>query len=369
VEIDIYTEFNNDLENIWTNFEKNAVMTPFQSYGWLSYWQHTVGGPLLSVQPRIIHLHKKGNTIAILPMGIRRILGLRILEWLGFKQADYMGPLLISNFDKKNYNENTWELIRSNISGVDVIHLRKQFKQTVSFIEGVNFFGSSYQKLKANKILLLDNWDEYFGNIRKKLRSDSQRQRRRLEEIGKVNFNISERAEGNTKIIQSMITQKSRRYRETGLMDMLAVKEYQQFYQGLGVVSFDNMKVHCAALCVGDVMVATHVGIVDKDTFYYLMPANKGGNWKKYSPGRLLLIELINWAMQNKLKFFDFTVGDETYKKDWCNIETDLFDIRKVVTPIGLFYIFALYINLFVKKVSFLQNIVKKYINNFKMNK
>ena len=150
--IDLYTEFSQDLEYIWTKFENEAIMTPFQSYAWLSHWQHTVGNPLLLVQPQIVHLHTEGNTIAILPMGIRKILGLRILEWLGFKQADYMGPLLISNFDKKNYNENTWELIRSNISGVDVIHLRKQFKQTVSFIEGVNFFGSSYQKLKANKI-------------------------------------------------------------------------------------------------------------------------------------------------------------------------------------------------------------------------
>ena len=57
VKIDVYTEFNNDLENIWVKFEKDAVMTPFQSYAWLSHWQYMVGKPLFSVQPQIVHLH------------------------------------------------------------------------------------------------------------------------------------------------------------------------------------------------------------------------------------------------------------------------------------------------------------------------
>ena len=92
------------------------------------------------------------------------------------------------------------------------------------------------------------------------------------------------------------------------------------------------MNIHCAALFVGDITVATHVGIADQDTFYYLMPAHEGGNWEKFSPGRLLLEHLMEWSIQNKLKVFDFTVGDEQYKKDWCDIETELFEKLEAVT-------------------------------------
>ena len=122
---------------------------------------------------------------------------------------------------------------------------------------------------------------------------------------------------------------------------MLAVKEYQHFYQGLADLFSDNFKIHCAALKVGDVLIATHVGVIDDTTFYYLMPANEGDDWKKYSPGRLLLLEILKWSIDNKLKFFDFTVGGEAYKKDWCNIETKLFEYVVPNSWIGISFRYA----------------------------
>ena len=51
--------------------------------------------------------------------------------------------------------------------------------------------------------------------------------------------------------------------------------------------------------------------------------------WKSYSPGRLLLEYLIQWSIEQRLKVFDFTVGDEEYKKEWTRftyINTALWD-------------------------------------------
>ena len=68
MEIDIYTEFNNDLENIWVMFEKDAVMTPFQSYAWLLHWQNTIGGPLQKTNPQIVLIRKKGKKLPKKPI-------------------------------------------------------------------------------------------------------------------------------------------------------------------------------------------------------------------------------------------------------------------------------------------------------------
>ena len=57
-------------------------------------------------------------------------------------------------------------------------------------------------------------------------------------------------------------------------------------------ISFD---IHCSSLIFDTKTIATHIGIYDKNGFYYLMPAHKGGTWKKYSTGRLHLIELLKW--------------------------------------------------------------------------
>ena len=83
----------------------------------------------------------------------------------------------------------------------------------------------------AYRATLQKSWDEYFAKVNKKIRSDSRRQRRRLDEIGKVSFVTSESTQDKYGIIQLMITQKSRRYRETKVWDMLGVKEYQNFYK------------------------------------------------------------------------------------------------------------------------------------------
>ena len=179
----------------------------------------------------------------------------------------------------------------------------------------------------------------YFGNIKKKLRSHSRRQNRRLAKNGDVQFIYAGSLGLKSDIIKSMIIQKRRRYQEKGVLDLL-----------------DKFKIHCTSLTVGDISVATHVGFYDDTTFYYLMPANEGIDWMKYSPGRLLLIELLRWSIENKLKFFDFTIGGEAYKKDWTNLETELFDSFKTVSIIVKFYILALHINSIKKKISFIYN-------------
>ena len=110
---------------------------------------------------------------------------------------------------------------------------------------------------------------------------------------------------------------------------------------------------------MGDVKVTTHVGIVDESTFYYLMPAHEGGEWEKYSPGRLLLLELLKWSINNGLKFFDFTVDGEAYKKDWCNREIDLFEVRLAVSPRGWLYLSFLKTKSVFKKVPLFLKIVR----------
>ncbi len=94
---------------------------------------------------------------------------------------------------------------------------------------------SQNQNLKAYKASLPDKWDDYFGNIKKRLRSDSLRQQRRLEEIGKVRFTYAKSHNEKNKIIKSMVIQKSKRYREMKVPDMLVINEYKKFYEALQV--------------------------------------------------------------------------------------------------------------------------------------
>jgi len=364
MKIDIFTEFNKDLKNIWLNFEKNAVMTPFQSFSWLSLWQKTVGEPLLSINPQIVHLQENGQSFAILPFAIRKTFGIHILEWMGGHNTDYMGPLIHPEFLDYIENLEIWKTIDLELVKYDVIHFQKQSDWILQFFERIGFSQKNGLLIPSFKTSLPSSWNEYFDNIKKRLRTDSKRQYRRLEKLGDLRFIYAENSEEKSKIIRLMIAQKSRQYRETKIWNMLSVEEYQYFYKGLADLFTENFKVHCSALQVDNVIVATHVGIFNDSTFYYLMPANERDNWKKYSPGRLLLLELLKWSIENKLKFFDFTIGDESYKNDWCNINTKLFGTIKSNSFLGFVYIISLFsiqklkkIPLFRKAIIYLRKI------------
>ena len=83
-----------------------------------------------------------------------------------------------------------------------------------------------------------------------------------------------------------MILQKRRRYKEINAWDMFSIDEYKDFYLNLVDTQSHNVKVHCAALYADNRIIASHIGLIDKTTFFYLMPAHEGGKWSKYSPGR-----------------------------------------------------------------------------------
>ena len=52
-------------------------------------------------------------------------------------------------------------------------------------------------------------------------------------------------------------------------------------------------------------------------------------------PGAAHLRELLQYALRRGCKRFDFTIGDEPYKRDWCETEQQLFDHSAAVTLRG----------------------------------
>jgi CelD/BcsL family acetyltransferase involved in cellulose biosynthesis len=342
VHIKIYNLFTSELEQTWKLFEVKAHASPFQCFFWLSHWYSTVGGPLLSVQPQIILIFERDELLAILPLGIRKAKGVEILEWMGGNQADYMGPLLHKAWNTLDIDiKECWLLMVKVISHYDVIDFKKQKQRIDTFSNPLVFLGCVINSM-AYQAKLDISWEKYYNvKVKAKLRADSRRQRKRLKEVGELRFVYALNSASKQKIIHTMMRQKSRRYQETGAWDMLSVPGYKKFYEGLTDISNNNVGLHCSSLLVGNTCIATHVGLFDQTTFYYLMPAHEGGDWERFSPGRLLLEYLIEWSIQNGLKIFDFTIGDEQYKKNWCDTEIPLFETTTAVTYKGKMYVMA----------------------------
>lgn len=335
---EIYQDFQS-AEKIWREFEPEAACYVFQTFDWLSRWMEIVGTPVHAIYPYIIIVKEKGEFRYILPLGVRRDRGFNILEWLGGNHADYHGPLVSQNSPPNSFTE-VWKLIEKTLPKFDAIFFQRQPAK----INGKDspFVGSSaIEYIRAYSVLMEGRtWEQYqIERVKPKLRADSRRHRNQLNKLGDLNFVVASDRGTAGRILQIMFDQKRRRYRETGHSDMLAVKEYRRFYEKMTDDLVESQFIHLSALQVNDKVIATHWGALYRNCLYSLMPSFEGGEWPRYSPGRLLLEDLLEWCFDNAVEKFDFTGGLDKYKLDWRNHEMPLYYYMGARSLKGIIYV------------------------------
>ncbi len=156
-----------------------------------------------------------------------------------------------------------------------------------------------------------------------------------LDEVGAARFWIAGSTEEATEIIGALIRQKKRKYQETHAPDLFAERGYRAFFASLIERHMSSGLIHASALSVDGTMVATHFGMIFRDRMYWLMPGHEAGAWSRYSVGRLHMQRLLEWSIEQSLKTFDFTVGDEAYKKLWSDEIMSLHEYKLGLTGKG----------------------------------
>ena len=81
---------------------------------------------------------------------------------------------------------------------------------------------------------------------------------------------------------------------------------------------------------------ANLLGLRFQGCYYLVLSSYQDGEIAQYGPGRAHLHELIRQAIERGIGRFDFTIGDELYKKTWADIEMKLYDHLAAVTIPGL---------------------------------
>jgi CelD/BcsL family acetyltransferase involved in cellulose biosynthesis len=85
-----------------------------------------------------------------------------------------------------------------------------------------------------------------------------------------------------------------------------------------------------------DKIIAANWGIASGDRYYDLVPNYDSSQWRAYAPGRLLT----EWLLRHHLErgIFDYGIGDEPYKFDYCNLHTGLLDAHIPASAKGAAY-------------------------------
>ena len=352
-EIKIYHACDKSLEVIWKNFEKESTNYCFQSYDWFENWVNNYRVNNNNFLLCITVVKYKSKVICIFPFEIEKKFKFKILKWAGDKHADYCSPLIRKDFifDKVTFI-NIYEKVLKMIKNIDVIYLIKQPEYIHEiknpFIEFLNNFVDS----KTYNILLPKKWEYYKTQILKKeFHLQNLRKKKSLKKFGNLKFKIYNNRNEKTSILNELFAQKNIRLSSKGIEDILKSKDLE-FYKKFEQKSFDNIKTHLSSLIFNDELIVIHWGIIYKKRFYYLLPSMKENQLNKYSPGRLLISLLIRWSISKKLEVFDFTLGDENYKKSWSNKNSYLSNYVESKSLKGFSLFLLIKFKLFLKQID-----------------
>jgi CelD/BcsL family acetyltransferase involved in cellulose biosynthesis len=331
-----------EVEGIWRDFEREAVRTVFQTYDILAAWQHHIGARR-GVTPLIAIGYAGNNPIILLPLALERRKFLRQLKWLGEDMCDYNAPILATNFAdhvEPGQFPALWNGIVDAVQAVatfDVLTLRKMPERIgplANPVFGLRVLPATYS---AHAATLGNNWEEFYtAKVSTQRRATDRRKFKRLSEIGAIRL-VELRDPGEiADAIELMIRQKRRNNARVGAADIFGQPGYREFCLAVATDPGLNAIAHVSRLDVADQVAAIGLGLQFRGRYHFWIFSYEDNDNAKYSPGRLHLQALMRGAIDRRMGIFDFTIGDEPYKFDWCDIKMKMIDGVKAVTLPGV---------------------------------
>jgi hypothetical protein len=167
-------------------------------------------------------------------------------------------------------------------------------------------------------------WEDFVALVQGRIGNlfpDSRRKRRKLErDVGPIRFLFhDERPE----VLDTCVRWKSAQYIATGLRNMFADGRNVELFRRLAAAGL----VRVSSLHAGDRLVAVHLGALHERRCYWWVPAYDP-ELGRYSPGRLMLEDLLEHSYRSGHAEWDFLIGNEDYKWHYATG-------NRVVAPLG----------------------------------
>jgi CelD/BcsL family acetyltransferase involved in cellulose biosynthesis len=348
VSLRVYSDLA-EVADEWKAFERHADHTVFQSFDWLAAWQRHIGARCGTIPAIVLGRDADGELLFILQLAVETGGLARRLTWLGSALCDYNAPLLAPHFSDHMSTERfvlAWrdaiKLLQSHPRlRFDLIDLQKMPEavgaQRNPFLDLQSF---NFQILPHPSGAYVANlgrdWEEFYKEKRSSAtRKKERKQLKALSELGDVRFIDVRERDDIAGTLETLMTQKSRAFAKMGVEDFFARPGYREFFRAAACDPAMRELIHVSRLDVGGAPAATNVGLTFRGCYYLILSSYDDGEVSRFGPGRAHLHELLRHTIENGFQRFDFTVGDEPYKRDWSDVELRLYDHLAAATLRG----------------------------------
>jgi CelD/BcsL family acetyltransferase involved in cellulose biosynthesis len=350
IKLRLYTNLD-DARTPYDAFARESDQIAFQNFEWLSTWERHIGRSRGVAPFVVVASDRDGAPLLMLAFGIETRGLARRLTWLGTDQCDYNGPTLHKRFAER-FDANDFAALWARIIALlqaecghtfDIVDLAKM-PETIG--EQRNPFLSlpaAPNPSGAYLTSLGQEWDAFYAEKRSsQTRKKERRQLKQLAEFGAVQFVEVQDTDARQQALELLFQQKSRALARMGAEDIFAPPERRAFYLDIATNDATRDLVHVSRLDISAAGAAVSVGLRADGRYYLILTSYDDGEAAKHGPGRALLHELLRYAIANRFRYFDFTIGDEPYKMDWSDVRLVLHDHLSATTLRGFVAVKAL---------------------------
>jgi CelD/BcsL family acetyltransferase involved in cellulose biosynthesis len=337
------------LESEWRAFQAGAVGHVFQCFDFVSAWYAHVAAAR-GLEPLVlVGRCRSGTLLFILPFAVGRRFGRRVVEWAGGDQADYHCGLFAPDFlaglaAVRGRAEAFVEGVAAHLAiEADLLYFHRQPLEIGGFANPFAAFHAVPHPVMSHHTRLGTDWEAYY---RAKRNSGSRRTDRvkqtRLAEMGAVRIFEPATPAETGRVMETLFADKAATFAARGIPNFLDEPGARDFCRAIALRPWPEGPAHVAAIEVAGEIIAANWGLVSRDRYYYVLHAYKSGEVARHSPGRQLMFHLMQWSIARGIGVFDFTIGDEDYKDQWCEESAGLADTIHPLRVTGVDLAFAL---------------------------
>ena len=318
------------VEKIWRSLEDSRQFyTPYQRFDFLGNWQRQVGAHE-GFQPFIIVAYdSERRPLLLLPLGLKTQHGVRTASFMGGKHATFNMALWDRDFAGEASIGDLDVLISAlrERSEADVLALAQQPSR---WCDMPNPLALLPHQASANDCPLLTMAP---GAAATALISNSFRRRlkgkeRKLQTLGGYRYHIAADDADIQRLLDWFFLVKPRRMAEQKIPNVFAKPGVEDFIRNACMTALDSgaRVVDIHALECDDEVLAMFAGVADGVRFSMMFNTYTLSGSSRYSPGLILMRNIIDHYAGLGYRAFDLGIGSDHYKRLFCKSDEPIFD-------------------------------------------
>jgi len=319
----------------WRELEANGGLTFFQSQSWLLPWYRIIA-PALGISPLFVTVREEnsGRPMMLLPLCSRRERGITTIRFPDCHVCDYNAPLLAAQFNPGEAEfAALWDEIVRALPRADVISLEKMPERIGDRPNPMmRLAGSRRMNTRTWGVELPKTRSAYEKLLTPGMRKRFRQARRYLEREGRVRYVRANTEAQGREIFDVLRRQRWVRWRH---QDNLSDPAFLRFHETVIFGNWSKRLCTLSALKIGDEIAASIFGVNFRGRFYLLKHGFEVGRWRARSPGTVAIDYAITDQIEYGSDYFDFTIGNDIYKRRFGSTESYLYLLVQGLSPIG----------------------------------